>query len=386
MAILQDLYRYRILTTDQLRRRYFSNSKSYVYQKVHAMKKSGLIISIHREFGGTAYYRLTDAGISFLKKQGIPVTKGTKDLYVSPRLLPYLVMSNDIMVELSPYGWEMQDSRETKARYRGLNRSGNIQGTLISPDGTEYGFFVLMESTRDQNMLKMIKEIETSGITNFLIFAKGRDSIWHFIERSREKKLVTNGALCVMDYAFGVEYLKSRLSDKRHFKRIFQDEQAPVHWLAPSDRTRFECIARYRDEEVYLVNLLDTDLMKVEAVHHYLGDIPRLQRFGEKLRRVLVLTEPGLRDLHGELLGESQYICYLELSRNRINAFRRPKGEMNNEPHHTGTEIDHEAHHGQESHRTRDCRSAERSAKKHVQSDETHIKGRTDLRPYRRTK
>jgi len=408
--ILYDLYRYRVLTTEQIRRKYFSDSKYYVNRKLNMLRNSGWIstFSVSRKDGrkGEAHHRITDRGITQLRQSGYPVIYKADALRVSHELLGYLREANNIMVELSPYGWYMRDSRETKERYN-MNRGDQMHGTLVSPDGTEYGFFVLEKGTLDKNMAKVVQEIRATsgggaGLTRFMIFAKGRDSIWHFIERAnREERdgkgnLVKNrlvvhvgevsGTLCVMDYAFGVEYLKSRLSDKRHFKRIFQDEQAPVHWLAPSDRTRFECIARYRDEEVYLVNLLDTDLMKVEAIRHYLGDIPRLQRFGETLRRVLVLTEPGLRDLHGELLGESPYIGYLELSRNRINAFKRSKGEMNNEPHHTGTEIDHEAHHGQESHRTRDCRSAERSAKKHVQSDETHIKGRTDLRPYRRTK
>lgn len=337
LAILYDLYRYRVLTTDQIKRKYFSDSKYYVNRKLNMLRNSGWIstFSVSRNDGrkGRAHHRLTDRGINVLKVHGYSIKRKAFDLLVTDESLPYLIEANNIMVELSPHDWKMRDSRETKERYN-MNRGDQMHGTLLSPNGTEYGFFVLEKGTLDKNMAKVVQEIwaTSEGLTHFIIFAKGMDSIRHFVERSREQKLVTSGSLCVMDLAFGIEYLQSRLSDKRSFKRIFQDERAPVYWLGPSTKRRFECIARYQEEEVYFVNLLDTDLMKVEAIHNYLGDLPRMQRFGEKPRRVLVLTTPELKSLHEELLeellGESPYIGYLELSRKQIQTSKRVKGEM----------------------------------------------------------
>ena len=335
LDILHDLYRYRVLTTEQIKRKHFPDSKYYVNRKLNMLRNSGWITtySVSRNGRkGKAHHRLTDRGITQLRKNGYSTEYKADALRVSNELLVYLHEANNIMVELSPYGWEMQDSRETKKRYN-MNRGDQIHGTLISSDGTEYGFFVLEKGTLDRNMAKVVQEIRATseggaGLTHFTIFAKGRDSIHHFVERAREKKLVTSGSLCIMDYTFGIEYLQSRLSDKSSFKRIFQDERSPIRWLAPSTKRRFECIARYQEEEVYFVNLLDTDLMKVEAIQNYLRDLARMQRFGEKPRRILVLTEPKLKELHAELLGESRNICYLELSRKQIQSSKRTKGEM----------------------------------------------------------
>lgn len=340
LDILYDLYRYRVLTTEQIRRKYFPDSKYYVNRKLNMLRNSGWITtySVPRNDGrkGRAHHRLTDRGITLLRKKGFSVVYNADALRVSNELLIYLYEANNIMVELSPYGWEMRDSRETKERYN-MNRGDQVQGTLLSPNGTEYGFFVLEKGTLEKNMAKVVQEIRATseggaGLTHFMIFAKGESSIRHFIERAQEKQLATGGSLCIMDYGLGIEYLQSRLSDKHSFKRIFQDEQSPIRWLAPSTKRRFECIARYQEEEVYFVNLLDTDLMKVEAIQNYLGDITRMQRFGERAHRVLVLTESKLKKLHAELLGESPYISYLELSRKQIQTSKRVskpmKGEM----------------------------------------------------------
>src|SRR5699024_4908267 len=111
-----------------------------------------------------------------------------------------------------------------------------IHGSLTNTCGEEYGFYVLETDTEVENLLKIIQEISTLSdrkegeprIPNFIIFAKGQDSIDHFIswannERRNYKdeitheKLTTSGRMSLMPHQYGITYLKSGFSDKTSF-------------------------------------------------------------------------------------------------------------------------------------------------------------------------
>lgn len=356
VALLWDLYRCRVLTTDQIKKMYFSNSKSYVNQKLLSLRNSKLIStdSFPRPGRkGFAYHSITDKGIKLLKSHGYDVPHGSDSLRVSTQFLPYVFEINDIRIHLTPFGWHMKDSREVKQEFN-LNRGDQIHGSLTSSEGTKYGFFVLESATTEKNMLKTIREIRAltdrnskeRTLTNFIIFAKGQDSINHFIERANtekvdhtgkviQEKLRPRGALCMMPIKVGLDYLESRLSDKTYFENVFKQDKAPAHWIAPSDKSRFECIAKYNGKEVYVVNMLDTDLTKVDAIENYLIDIYRMKRFGERIRSLLIITEPTLEDFHKQLIGQNPYIDYFSLKRKQIESSCRPKKEMKQHEHHT---------------------------------------------------
>lgn len=329
LQILYDLYQYRVLTTEQIKKRYFANSKSYVNQKLHAMRNSHLITTFPVSRGngkrGMACHRLTDTGIACLKEQGMPVKYRASDLQVTPGAIPYLLAANDIMIELTPYGWTMRDSRETKALYN-LNRGDIIHGTLISPDGTEYGLYVLMAGTFEHNMAKIIQEIRATsmgeaGLTNFMIFTKGAASFSHFIERATEPKvnpakpfedaqpLIVGGALCVLPYRFGIQYLKAISIDNdlvKFFTRY--GSVTPIQ-----NRTPFKWLIRHNGDEKYLVNLLDTDLMKIHDLKRYLT-----HQYQEDGHRVLIMTH--MRDKHEELLDGAFGIDFQEIDPKEIEA------------------------------------------------------------------
>lgn len=332
IAILYDLYKYRILTTAQIKRLYFPNSKRYVDEKMRAMRNSRLIGTYtQRRPGrkGFAYHRILQKGLNLLKEKGYDIQYKPTDLTVSSGMRPYIIAANDIMTYVTPHGWRMKDSREVKHEY-GLNHGDQIHGSLTSPEGTEYGLFVLEKDTLVKNLGKVAYEIKATskknvGLTNFLIFAKGQPSIDHFVEIANtekrnsqgkpiQKKLRPSGSLCVLPLDYGVTYLNSRLSDKSYFESIFQQTKAPARWHAPSDKSRFEFIAEYKDKEVYVVNMLDTDLTKVDAIESYLIDRRRMARFKEATRDILVVTDERLLDYHRELIGTHRNVQYLSLT------------------------------------------------------------------------
>lgn len=355
IALLWDLYRCRVLTTDQIKRMYFSSSKSYVNQKLLSLRNSKFIStdSFPRpNRKGFAYHSITDKGIKLLKSYGYDVPHGSDSLRVRHQFLPYVFETNEIMIHLTPFGWHMKDSREVKREFN-LNRGDQIHGSLTSPEGTEYGFFVLESATTEKNMLKTIREIRAltdrnskeKTLTNFIIFTKGQDSIDHFIERANtekvdhtskvvQEKLRPRDALCVMHMKVGLDYLKSKLSNKTYFENVFKQDKAPAHWIALSDKNRFECITKYNGNEVYVVNMLDTDLTKVDAIENYLGDLYRMERFGERIRNLLIITEPRLEAFHTRLIGQNPYIEYLSLNHKQIESSNRPKKEMKQCDHH----------------------------------------------------
>ncbi len=345
IAILYDLYQYRILTTEQIKRMYFPNSKRYVDEKLRAMRNSQLISTFTQKRPGRkgcACHRILQKGLDLLKEKGYDIQYKPSDLTVNANARPYVLATNDIMTHITSYGWFMKDSRQVKREY-GLNSGDQIHGSIVSPEGTEYGLFVLEQDTLVKNLAKVVYEIRTTskkdvGLTDFIIFAKGQASIDHFIELANtekrdhqgkpiQKKLRPSGALCVMHLDHGIDYLKSKLSDKGYFETIFKMPKAPVHWLAPSNKIGFECIAEYQGEEVYIVNMLDTDLTKVDAIIGYLEDRKRMERFGEKIRKVLIVTEENLKGFHKELIGQNQYIAYFVLEHQKITSSFRPKTE-----------------------------------------------------------
>jgi hypothetical protein len=206
IEMLHMLYQYRALSTQQLIR-YFQMTAHYANKKTHIMRNSDWIKSLPilsektRKIG--TYHCLTDTGISLLQKQGIRVDRKAEDLKVTRSFLPYLLSANDLMIDLAPFGWTMRDSREIKSMY-GLNRGNNIHGSLLSLNGTEYGFNIFMSRSMPKYVMKVVREIKESAIHNFIIFRKGQVSFSDFISQATNpgQQLITGGSLKVTPYTF----------------------------------------------------------------------------------------------------------------------------------------------------------------------------------------
>lgn len=318
--ILWTLYRYRALSTEQLMR-HFCLTKPYAYKKTHVLRNSKLIIS-HPISGYNnskrmqgSYHRISETGIACLRKQGYPVEREANELRVNSRLLPYLLSANDIMIDLAPYGWTMLDSREIKKKYE-LNRGGNIQGALISPEGVEYGFYIFKSSTSKKNLMKIIHEIKESAIQNFILFTKGQSSFDSIITEATKpgNELITGGALKILPYTFGKTYLQI-FSQKNHLDNFIT--RYGITYIANKTHfnNRFDMVVLHEGKEKYLVNLLDTDLMKFHKINRY-----RKEAYEKDGRPVFVLTH--MKEKHQNLLQNIRHIDYIEVSPLEIMSFK----------------------------------------------------------------
>lgn len=86
-----------------------------MYKKIRILRNSRYI-STHPISGYLAnqnrqgsYHRISEIGISCLREQGVPVERRADELRVNIRRLPFPLSTNDVMIDLERYGWEMND-------------------------------------------------------------------------------------------------------------------------------------------------------------------------------------------------------------------------------------------------------------------------------------
>src|SRR5690625_4328163 len=220
LDILESLYKYRALSTAQIRKM-FNLSKMYTYKKMRILQNTGWVhkawikgfAAPQRKKRQGVYFRIGETGIACLRKQGYPVERKASQLRVSENFLPYLLSTNDLMIDLMSFGWRMLDSREVKRKYS-LNRGDSLQGILTSPGDKEYVFYMLMEKTTKPTLTKIAQEMEsysaldaTKGerpIPHYIIFVRGQESyqqVNNFFN-SRTGAITSSGQIKVMPLFF----------------------------------------------------------------------------------------------------------------------------------------------------------------------------------------
>ncbi|GGE56053.1 hypothetical protein GCM10011391_38830 [Pullulanibacillus camelliae] len=299
---------------------------------------------------GYPYYQITQKGITELRKRGYNALGNEDILRIHEKAIPYYVEVSRIALSTTPYRWIFKDSRAIKKEMH-LNRGDQIHGSLTSPEGKEYGFYVLESATTEINMRKTIREIaylsnrvnRSKTLRHFIIFAKGQESMTHFIEKANEEqfdhrgeiireRLRPSGTVGVLPLNYGIAYLQSKLSDKNYFESVFKVAGSPIPWVAPSDEMHFEFKARYKDEEVYVVNLLDGDISKINAIQFYLSDSNRRTRFGEKSRKLVLITDERMEDFHMKVIGKRPKIEWFPFSCSKVDKSKREMPDLNMEP------------------------------------------------------
>lgn len=340
LDILQGLYEYRAMSTDQIERRYRMTA-SYTYRKLRLLRVSGYISShpiIRYRFGQRSqgkYHRLTREGLAVLRDRGMYVDKKLHQLEVAENLVPFLLATNDLMVDLEPYGWVLTDSREIKLRYQ-LNRSDNIQGTLqnVYTGSKEYGIYTYLHSISEKNLEKMVREIKNyssstlenkPALMDYLIFKKGQngfnDIIKIFTSEENRDILAKVRSLKIMPYTFG-----------KYYMRIFEDEDEILRYACSipendlSFKRRFEfrevnakysglnCVVIHKGEEKYFVNLVDSDLKKVFDIQQY-----KKEDYEQDGRKVLVYVNSSMKHIHEESLNSYRHVEYLEAGTEMID-------------------------------------------------------------------
>ncbi|MFC5591689.1 replication-relaxation family protein [Sporosarcina soli] len=320
VAILKGLYEYRALSTEQIMRRY-ELSRWYTYKKLRILRNSRLISThpisgylVNQKRQGS-YHRISEIGISCLREQGVPVERRADQLRVNIRHLPFLLSTNDVMIDLETYGWEMKDSRSVKEKFE-LNRGANVQGMLKSPRGTEYLFYTFLHGVGMKNLMKVSKELMDVSNPNYILFAKSAASYMKIVEHlsTNVSVIVQCQSLKVFPYTFAKYYLR-HFEDESNVMKFLEDyEIYDLSFKTDFKDTRkkkydgLERIVRHEGEEKYLINLLDTDLVKIYNIRQYRKEMYELDG-----RKVLVITTPMTRHTHEQLLGEIRHIDYLEI-------------------------------------------------------------------------
>lgn len=183
-VVLEEIFRMRMLTTEQLGKVIFSSIK-YTGRFMKRLEEQQLVRGQFLQDGlkrvGKGYV-ITDKGIRHLRDHG--VTRGPKlakhnmlkretskngetPIPVAQKRL-YLAQVNNIYAGLMPYGIHVYDSREWKQKYN-LDRTTSLRGGIRLPDGTEYGFYLLAPSrtkTIEKDGLK-IKVFDDYEISNY---------------------------------------------------------------------------------------------------------------------------------------------------------------------------------------------------------------------------
>ncbi len=252
-----------------------------------------------------------------MKKQGYPVERRADDLRVSAYHLPYLLSTNDIMIDLSPYGWEMEDSREVKKRYQ-LNRSENIQGILKSPGGKEYVFYQFMSRTSAKNIEKTVSELNKNQFTDYMMFTKGGSSFKSLLEKFTTGagiKVSKYQSLKLFPYVFAKYYLRAFEDEERILEFVEDYGVSTVSFKThfKNQKSGLNLIVDYNNQEYYFVNLLDTDMKKIYNIKQY-----RKEDYERNGRKVLVLTNNQLSKSHKEALKDTHHVEYLIIDHNEM--------------------------------------------------------------------
>lgn len=165
----------------------------------------------------------------------------------------------------------------------------------------------------------------------------------HFIEKANEEqydhrgqkireRLRPSGTVCVLPLDYGIAYLQSKLSDESYFESVFKAAGSPIPWTAPSDEIDFEFKARYKDEDVYFVNLLDGDISKINAIQFYLSDLSRRSRFGEESRKLVLITDERMEDFQMKVIGKRPNVEWFPFSSTKVDKSKREMPDLAMEP------------------------------------------------------
>lgn len=339
LEILFGLYEYRVFTIDQIRRRY-EMTKGYAYKKMRLLEQSNYVLSIpirsHVKLTNTnsnhqgKYYRIATDGLRLLREHGYieQKTLRLRGLEVSRGFLPYVLLSNDIMIDLEKKGWEYQDSRAAKRMNRlemgRINNSDLIQGTLRHKEKPEnlYGMYILLpqsdETLEEATMHKVIREIKNyKQINNFIIFSRNQSLYNRMFTTMDTTKGFSSRNYSIQQYPYNfgklylgkfrdnedsiISYVEDYTEGLVSFKRRLELDEIN------SSYSMLRTIIEYDGKEMYLVNLLDSDLVKINQIRQY-----RKEDYEREGREVLVVSH--IPKAHAEFLEGYPHVKYLQIN------------------------------------------------------------------------
>ena len=277
--LLYDLYRFRILTKDQIERLYFEGSKWYTYHKMYIMKNSGYVnskIIMRRKPQGkerTAIYFITDKGIRELKERGwTDEDVEAKDLQIERQNMEGYLEFNDLYVELRDHGYTFIDSRTLKKKYQ-MERGDLCKGAMITPDGTEFLVYILRNGAKEQTLRRVLKETNRSyehmTRRNNLVLFRGSDSFELF--QNLHLETVNLDGTNILDSIYALPYtyainLFKRLKTEQDYVNLFSKYGSVYRNSEETIEKHKRYLINQDGKEKYAINLLMNDLTLIDRI------------------------------------------------------------------------------------------------------------------------
>jgi len=224
-GIMYDLYRYRILTVEQIRKVHFRGREKSTYTTLDRLKRKGWVDStckVNKQGKKVAAcYYITGRGLTELVSEGkVHNPRRAYDNKPEGKKIPFLVDINDLYADLSPSGYEMIDAREWK-NIHNMNRNALVKAGLRTIDGKDYGVYLFETDVNEQITLSRIKrEILDNGQSNrFIMFFKGMTAYNKF-KKHMDNVELTKGEMCLLPYRLGRRLL-AELPTQENFVNIF---------------------------------------------------------------------------------------------------------------------------------------------------------------------
>lgn len=320
--ILYDLYESRIKTVDQLAKKH-GYKKGSMYHKLGRLRNKGYVTTQNikgfssrsknnRGLQGKCY-RITGAGVTYLKKKGYKLEFDADSLRVSDMRVPVLLLTHDLFDEFSSHGWSYMDSRLLKLKHS-LNRGLNFDGMLSSPNLVDYPFYIMPENTTDNYIRRVRTEIARLNFDNLLFFTKSPSVFNRLFD-----ELIMNGevflykSVRILPFGFGWRYLVYYDDSQVMFNYL--EDNHNVYEADKKEDVRyqvdFKTVIEYKNEEYYLVNMIDHNLTNIHFIKNY-----SKERYLEDGRKILLL-HTGLFD-YEKLLSDIHHIEYLSIDGNDL--------------------------------------------------------------------
>lgn len=276
--LLYDLYRFRILTRDQIERLYFEGSKWYTYHKMYIMKNSGYvnsrIIMRNKPQGKerTAIYFITDKGIRELRDRGWTDEEvEAKDLQIERQNMEGYLEFNDLYVELRDQGYTFIDSRTLKKKYQ-MERGDLCKGAMVTPDGTEFLVYIVRSGAREQTLRRILKEMNRSyeqmTRRNNLVLFRGSDSFELFqnlhLESMEQEGSKILDSIYALPYTYALTLFKYLKTEQDYLKLFTKYGQMYRNSKAVEKHKSY--LIHHDGHEKYAINLLMNDLTLIDRI------------------------------------------------------------------------------------------------------------------------
>ncbi|RSL29690.1 hypothetical protein D7Z54_29860 [Salibacterium salarium] len=282
--ILFDIYRYRIMSPQQLRALYFRGRESYVYRKIQLMKTKGLIESkpvVRKGKKVEGVYYVTQKAIDYLAERGwISKTRRWDRNLPDWRRIEDILDENELYVQLHGCGAKVYEKREWKEKM-GMHRTSYVTGGL-SIFNKEYHVYMLNGKSSDKTIDRIQREIITErSLSRHIIFFKDLPAYQKYTsELNDEKGKIELLLLSYLYLPLRMGFLLTGAPIKKYLEYTYN--------ITPSQVIYYDTQNQFADFEVeiqgeryFVADMLLNDFIKLQQIQRYPSD--GYERHGKKI-------------------------------------------------------------------------------------------------------